>query len=292
MKRLLLLLALLLPGCSPSHSDAYVFVLDRDYRAELIGSNAAGFTAPDGLLWHDGSLLIADEGGRAVRAWRPGQRARTLADAGDGLSSPEDLVRDGQGNVYFTDDDAGGVRRIDPQGRLSLLAGPDQGLAATEAIALAPSGAILAGDAGGHRILSIAPGGRVSVLLGPERGIFKPESMAFDRAGNLYIADNRDDVLYLLTRDGRLHRPISGRAGFSPESLFHADGSLYITDSQHGTLYRYSPENGLAALAVFTGELANIQGITADPAGNLYVSVQTDLRGGRGYILRLARRRR
>ena len=38
------------------------------------------------------------------------------------------------------------------------------------------------------------------------------------------------------------------------------------------------------------GDLANVQGIAADPAGNLYVSVQADLETGRGYVLRLIRR--
>src|SRR6185503_10761408 len=117
---------------------------------------------------------------------------------------------------------------------------------------------------------------RISVALGRERGISKPESMAFDDGGNLYIADNHDDILYLLTRDGRLHRPIAGRAVFSPESIVYAGGDLFITDSHHGTLFRYSPEDGLHALAVFSGDLANIQGIAADPAGNLYITVEAD----------------
>jgi len=290
VKRLALLLALMVGACGDA-PEAYVFVLDPHYRAELAATNAAGIAAPDGLLWQDGALLIADEGGKAVRRWQPGGRAQTLADSRAGLSSPEDLVRDGQGNVYFTDDDVGGVRRIDATGRVSWLAGPDRGLGSTEAIALAPSGAVLAGDPAGHRVVSVTPDGRVSALPGVERGITKPESLAFDGAGNLYIADNHDDVLYLLTRDGRLHRPIAGRAGFSPESLVYADGALFITDSHHGTLYRYTPEDGLKALAVFTGDLANIQGIAADPAGNLYVSVEADLHGGRGYIVRLRRQR-
>ena len=129
------------------------------------------------------------------------------------------------------------------------------------------------------------------LLVGPGAGIGKPESLAFDAAGNLYVADNEADTLYLLTRDGRLHRPIAGREGFSPETLVYAAGTLYITDSRHGALYRYSPEEGLHAIALFAGDFANIQGVTADPAGNLYLSVQADLDAGRGYILRLARRR-
>ena len=288
MRWLAWLAALLLAGCG-GERQAYVTVLDPGYRAELIGSD--GFTAPDGLLWHEGRLIMADEGGSAIRAWRPGGLVETLADENDGLASPEDLVRDRAGNLYFSDDDAGGVRRIDTQGQLSWLAAPDRGLRSTEAIALAPSGAVLVGDQRGRRIVAIGLDGGMSVLVGPQAGIAKPESLAFDDDGNLYIGDNRDDILYLLTRDGRLQRPIAGRRGFSPESLLFAGGALFITDSRHGTLFRFRPEDGLQAVAIFSGDLANLQGVTADEAGNLYLSVQADLDGGRGYVLRLTRRR-
>jgi hypothetical protein len=108
--------------------------------------------------------------------------------------------------------------------------------------------------------------------------IAKPESFAFDAAGNLYIADNEEDILYLVTADGRLRRPIARREGFSPESLHFSGGVLFITDSANGKLHRYSPEDGLTTFAVFAGELANVQGITSDDAGSLYVSVQSDLK--------------
>ncbi len=86
-----------------------------------------------------------------------------------------------------------------------------------------------------------------------------------------------------------MHRPISGRDDFSPETLHFADGALFITDSRNGKLYRHTPEDGLQTLAVLAGELANVQGITSDPAGNLYLSVQIDLKARRGTILRLKR---
>ena len=126
----------------------------------------------------------------------------------------------------------------------------------------------------------------MSVLV---KGIAKPESFAFDDKGNLYIADNRDNVLYLLTADGRLHRAIADRGGFSPESLRFAGGVLFITDSDNGKLYRYTPEDGLTVIALFAGTLANIQGIAADDKGALYVSVQSDLEARKGYILKLSR---
>lgn len=278
------LLALLVGGCGELDRDGVVLMVDESYRAEIVLGNADGIAAPDGLLWADGRLYIADEGGSAVRVWVPGQPVRTLADARSGLSSPEDLARGPDGTIYASDDDTGGVWRIDPAGRTTRLA---QDLASTEALTLAPGGALLAGDQRAHALFAIAPDGGAARLRG---GIRKPESLAFDPAGNLYVADNADNILYLLTPRGELHRPIRDRARFSPESLYYAGDALFITDSDNGKLHRYTPEDGLSVVAVFGGDLANVQGVTSDDRGNLYVSIQTDLSRGRGYVLRLARR--
>jgi sugar lactone lactonase YvrE len=280
-----LLIALALAGCGLDQ-EAMVLAVDPGWSAEVVGSEKDGFGSPDGLLWADGALYVADEGGSAVRAWRPGARPATLADAGAGLASPEDLARDAAGNIYFTADTRGGLWRTDPFGRTTAVVGPRQGLPSTEGLALSPAGDLLVGDAPGHRVLKVAPDGRVSVLV---KGIAKPESLAFDGKGDLYIADNRDNVLYLLTADGKLHKAIADRGGFSPESLRFAGGVLFITDSDNGKLYRYTPEDGLNVIALFAGTLANIQGIATDDKGALYVSVQSDLKAHKGFVLKLSR---
>jgi sugar lactone lactonase YvrE len=141
------------------------------------------------------------------------------------------------------------------------------------------------GDSG--RIVLLREDGRTTML--PLR-VEKPESMAFDAAGNLYVADNQADVLYVVTKDGRLHRAIANREGFSPETLHFAGSALLITDSRNGKLHRYTPEDGLATVAVMAGALGNVQGVTTDHDANIYLSVQTDLKAKRGTILRLKRR--
>lgn len=292
MRRLAILaLTFLLAGCGSLDQEAMVLTVERGWTAEMVASEKDGFGSPDGLLWSGGTLYLADEGGSAVRAWRPGARAVTLADARAGLASPEDLVRDAAGNLYFTDDTRGGLWRTDAFGSTTALVAPGQGLPSTEGLGLSPGGDLVVGDAPGHRVLKVAPDGAVSVLIGADRGIAKPESFAFDERGNLYIADNRENVLYLLSIDGRLHRVIAERSGFSPESLLFAGGALFITDSDNGKLFRYTPEDGLRVIALFGGSLANLQGIAADDSGSLYLSVQSDLKGGKGYILKLYRRR-
>ncbi len=291
MRRLIALaLAALLAGCAPLDQDAMVLTVEPGWTAELAASEKDGFGSPDGLLWADGRLYVADEGGSAVRVWRPGTRPGTLADAEAGLASPEDLVRDSAGNVYFTDDTRGGLWRTDVQGRTSALVAPGQGLPSTEGLGLSPEGDLIVGDAPGHRVLKVRPDGSISVLIGPEKHVAKPESFAFDPEGNLYIADNRDNILYRLTPDAKLHRVIADRSGFSPESLRFAGGALFITDSDNGKLFRYTPDDGLNVVALFGGSLANVQGIAADESGALYLSVQSDLKARKGYILKLYRK--
>ncbi len=290
MRPAALLLALALGACGRLDQEAMVLTVEPGWTAEVAASDRDGFGSPDGLLWADGMLYVADEGGSAVRAWRPGTRPATLADARAGLASPEDLVRDSAGNTYFTDDTRGGLWRTDRLGRTAAVVAPRQGLPSTEGLGLSPAGDLIVGDSAGHRVLKVAPDGKMSVLIGPDKGIAKPESFAFDDRGNLYIADNRDKILYLLTVDGRLHRAIADRSGFSPESLSFAGGALFITDSDNGKLFRYTPDDGLNVVALFGGKLANIQGIAADESGALYLSVQSDLAGRKGYILKLYRK--
>ncbi len=289
-RTILFALALALAGCGELDQEAMVLTVEPGWTAEVAASEKDGFDSPDGLLWADGRLFVADEGGSAVRAWRPRTPPVLLADSRAGLASPEDLVRDSAGNIYFTDDTRGGLWRIDTAGRTSALVAPGRELPSTEGLGLSPDGDLIVGDAPGHRVLKVRPDGTFSVLIGPEKNIAKPESFAFDDSGNLYIADNRDNILYLLRPDGGLHRAIANRPGFSPESLHFAGGALFITDSDNGKLFRYTPDDGLTVVAVFGGSLANIQGIAADEAGALYLSVQSDLKGRKGYILKLSRK--
>ena len=277
-----LLLALALTGCGLDR-EAVVLMLDPGYRAEILLDNEDGISAPDGLLWSNGRLYIADEGGSAVRSWAPEEPVRTHADSTAGLSSPEDLALGADGTLFVSDDDTGGVWRIRVTGSAVRLA---PAVASSEGLVMNPSGSLLIGDPARARIVELTGAGHTSAL---RQRIAKAESFAFDGGGNLYIADNRDQTLYLRAPTGAVHRPIADQGGFSPESLHFASGALFITDSDHGKVSRYTPQDGLVTIAVFGGTLANVQGIASDELGNLYVSVQSDLEAGRGYIVRLVR---
>lgn len=269
--------------------DGLVLMTDDTYNASVFATNKVGFGAPDGLLWNKGKLYLADEGAGALQVWSKEDGVKKLLDSQFGAQSPEDLVIDAEGDIFFSDDDAGGVWEVDAQGKQHLLAGKDKGLTSTEGIALAPNGSILIGDTDLHEVLQVTRAGAVSVFLGKEFGITKPESMTFDDKGNLYIADNEDNVLYLLDTNHKLHRVIDRKDQFSPETIFYSKGSLYITDSQAGKLYVYTPNEELKTIAAFGGRLKNIQGVTVDERGDIYVSVQSDLKNKVGYIIKISK---
>lgn len=279
----------LLTSCKAMGKEGLVLMTDQSYKATIFATNKIGIGSPDGILWNQGKLYLADEGGVALEVWNQNDGLKKLMDGQFGTKSPEDLVMDAQGNIFFSDDDAGGVWEVDATGKQRLLAGKDKGLFSTEGIALAPDGSILVGDADAHEVFKVTKDGVVSVFLGREFEIDKPESMAFDDKGNLYIADNEKNVLYLLDTNHRLHVVIDRKDQFSPETIFYSKGSLYITDSHASKLYMYTPNEELKTIAAFGGQLKNVQGVTVDERGDIYVSVQSDLKHNVGFIIKITK---
>ena len=287
---LLVLLSLAFLTLLKPRQEGLVVMTDTSYKASVFGTNTSiGFSVPDGLLWHKGKLYLADEGGQTVAVWTSNAGLKALVAKGSGKESPEDLVIDTEDNIFFTDDDAGGLWEFDARGNRRLVAGKDKGLISTEGIALAPDGSLLVGDGEQHEVFRVTRDGNVSEFLGKNYGIRKPESMVFDEKGNLYIADNDDDVLYLLDTNHNLHRLIDRQDSFSPETIFYSKGSLYITDSHNGKLYVYNPNEQLRTIAAFSGQLKNVQGVTVDDRGDIYVSVQTDLKHKIGKIIKIGK---
>jgi sugar lactone lactonase YvrE len=278
----------LLTSCN-LQKEGLVLMTDHSYKARVVATTKAGIGSPDGLAFRNGKFYLADEGSVTLEVWSTTEGLKRLADSSLGFSSPEDLVVDADGNIFFTDDDAGGLWEVDAQGKTRLVAGKDKGLISTEGIALAPDGSILVGDGEQHVVFRVTRDGTVSEFLGKTAGITKPESMVFDDKGNLYIADNEDQVLYLVDSNRQLHRLIDRQDSFSPETIFFSKGSLYITDSSNGKLYVYNPKEELKTIAAFGGQLKNVQGVTVDDQGNIYLSVQSDLKRKIGQIIEISK---
>ena len=285
----IILLGLVFLTSCKLQKEGLVIMTDASYKASIFATSKTGFGSPDGLLWRNGKLYLANEGSDALEVWSKADGLKRLADAKLGFLSPEDLVMDKDGNIFFTDDDAGGLWEVDALGGTHLIAGKDKGLISTEGIALAADGSLLVGDGEQHEVFRVTRDGKVAEFLGKEYGIAKPESMVFDDKGNLYIADNEDNVLYLLDLNHQLHRIVDRKDTFSPETIYFFKGSLYITDSHNGKLYVYTPNEEVKTIAAFGGQLKNVQGITLDDQGNIFVSVQSDLKRDVGEIIEISK---
>lgn len=284
MKRAGLLAAALLAGCSPSDEDAAVVLYDKGYALEIVLDNGDGITSPDGLWWDDGVLYIADEGGSAIRRW-DGQTLETLADASSGIASPEDLVVDPAGQVWFTDDTAGGLWRITQRGAERIAGTRD--IIESEGISLRSDGLLWVGDGKTGFVHPFdLDGRRAKPIVGAWR-VAKPESMALAPDGALWLADNREDRLLRIEADGTAHE-MRLPDDLSPESIAMSKDTLWITDSHNGRLYRMQKGREPEIVALFLADFHNINGIAVTEAGVIYVSIQSNLAAGEGYVVRMA----
>ena len=122
-------------------------------------------------------------------------------------------------------------------------------------------------------------------------GLFDSSGIAFDGAGNLYAADSRDGYLCKIDTQGIL-RVAAGKGSYGfggdggpaldaliqgPTTMTQTpDGTVYFIDSLNARVRGISPSGVISTFlsaATFApiGNTEVINGLTSDPAGNLYV---------------------
>ena len=67
------------------------------------------------------------------------------------------------------------------------------------------------------------------------------------------------------------------------------NGLLYIADEHFGKVYVYTPNDELKPIAAFVGAFRQLQGITVDDRGDIFVAVQTDLKHKVGHIIKISK---
>jgi sugar lactone lactonase YvrE len=256
------------------------------YTGDGSGATQATLSAPRGLAFDSaGNLYIADSGNNAIRKVAVSNNViSTFAGSSTGapFNSPRWLAFDGVGNLYVADTGNNAVRRISPSGAVSLLAGSSSGVAG------------YGGDNGPATAATL-------------RG---PRGLAFDGMGNLYVGDQGNNVVRMITPAGVITTVAgSGGAGYSGDGVsataasllspgclvVDSEGNLLIADSGN---FRVRSVSGVQVVTVpaignintFAGNgtagyggdggpalLATLNqpdGLTFDAAGNLYVADQ------------------
>ena len=186
------------------------------------------------------------------------------------LNRCKSVAFDGAGNVYIADQDNNVVRRVDPLGVITTFAGTDS--------------AGYSGDGG----------------AAPAAQLNHPYGVATDAAGNVYISDNGNNVIRIVSTAGTINtyagNNISGYSGDGSAANFASlndpqgiavdgAGNLYIADAGNSVVrevngagiintiagngtYGYGGDGGAAVDA----ELSNPSGVATDPAGNVYIA--------------------
>jgi uncharacterized protein (TIGR03437 family) len=190
------------------------------------------------------------------------------------LDTPSGIAFDSSGNMYIADSGNQRIREViaatgvintiagDGQQGYLPVGGPALGehLNGPQQIAVASNGDIYFADSFNNRILKVS-GGVVTLIAGSptaqsgysgDEGLAtnallnNPSGVAIDTGGNLYICDTFNDVIRVVTPDGKIHT---------------------IAGSTNGPTPGYSGDGGPALSALFNEPVS----LVVDSAGNLYV---------------------
>jgi sugar lactone lactonase YvrE len=198
--------------------------------------SAARFYYPTGVAVDStGNVYVADDNNDEIRKITPAGVVTTLAGSPEQAGSnngtgstarfyfPNGVAVDSAGNVYVTDADNDDIREITPAGVVTTLAG-FPGLAGStngtgnaarfshpSRVALDSAGNLYVGDAGNDEIREITPAGVVTTLAGAagQTGssngtgsaarFYYPDGVAVDSAGNIYVGDQDNDDVRVIT---------------------------------------------------------------------------------------------
>ncbi|MBS1531461.1 MAG: hypothetical protein JSU01_14230 [Bacteroidetes bacterium] len=262
---------------------------------------SASFNGPSGIAVDaSGNVYVADYHNNLIRKVTPAGVVTTLAgtatnpaDTTNNTPSvflgPTGVAVDASGNVYVADSGDNQIKEVSPSGVVTTFAGSGNpgsgdgtGAAATfynpTGVALDASNNLYVADLLNNRIRKVTPFGVVTTLAGDTAGyadgkdttalFFFPNSLAVDAGGNVFVTDEANNRIRMVTPDGTVTTIAgSGAAGslngqginasFNGPDGIAADaaGNLYVTDANNNLIRKISPA-GL--VTTFAGKLPGL----------------------------------
>lgn len=234
---------------------------------------AANFFAPQGLLFTDGNLYIADTKNDAIRKATPDGVVTTVAGSyrgygmQDGIGNaasyrlPTGILVNSDGIVFVADATNNQIRKIGLDGMVSVYAGSGivgktEGVSDTARfsnptnIALDANGNMFVVDTDNHKIRKITPAGIVSTFAGSGVAGFadgvgaaakfhNPSCIAIDQNGNLFVTDVSNNKIRKITPTGEVSTYAGSTSGSDDGTLANAKFSTLacLTFDKNGIMY-------------------------------------------------------
>jgi uncharacterized protein (TIGR03437 family) len=224
---------------------------------------------------------------------------------------------DPAGNIYFSSASEDSVFRIDKRGVLILVAGgaaASTPLNSPQGLAMDKSGNLYIADSGSSRVLQLSTSGTITTFAGngvPGYGgdggpatsaqLNHPAGVAIDLAGNLYIADQGNYRIRMVSPSGIITTfagdgdtgyglgdggpAISGNISFAGSVAVDSQGNLYIADRMDSRV-RMVRANGMISTVAGNGsfsfggdggqataaQLNQPSAVAMDSSGNRYIA--------------------
>jgi uncharacterized protein (TIGR03437 family) len=270
--------------------------------------------------------IISTVAGNGTAAYRGDGGPATSAE----LGRPQGVVVDGAGNLYIADTANSRIRKVTAGGTISTVAGDGDGsfggnsgdggpatsaqLNTPSGIALDSSGNLFIAEWGNNRIRKVTPAGTISTVAGTGTAgssgnggqatsaqLSSPWGVAVDSSGNLFITDNGNARIQLVTPGGTISTVAgTGTPGFSgdggpgifaqladPEGIaVDGSGNIFTTDgvrireASPATAPSISPGGLISAASnlggpVSPGEIVAIYGTALGPANPAFTTLDS-----------------
>jgi sugar lactone lactonase YvrE len=184
-----------------------------------------------------------------------------------GMSQPQGMALDAQGNLYVTNTPLNTVERFSPTGQdLGVFA--STGLAWPTAIVADSSGNFYVSNYQSSSIEKFSANG---TDLGMFANTYEPPwGLAFDGAGNLLVSMISSNEVIRFSPSGVLLGQFAMGNVSAPAGIaFDGSGNFYVANQGTGTVQKYAADG--TSLGTFASGLNAPAGIFFDQAGNLYV---------------------